>query len=191
MLYLLDTDHLSLFQRGHVTLKSRLSQFPPLQVVTTDVSYEEQMRGRLAQIKAACNELEIIQAYDWLRATVSVLKDFSLLAYDAKASGAYETLRQQKLRIGTQQPVAQGSFQPTFGGTVGGSPVVQFTTIDVGVDLDLTPRVLMNRDIAMNVNVKIKSEVPSSETLAIEEAKFTRWSSLRIAPRKIAPSITL
>ncbi|MGH9427266.1 MAG: cohesin domain-containing protein, partial [Terriglobia bacterium] len=65
----------------------------------------------------------------------------------------------------TQQPVAQGSFQPTFGGTVGGSPVVQFTTIDVGVDLDLTPRVLMNRDIAMNVNVKIKS-INGFETLS-------------------------
>jgi general secretion pathway protein D len=34
---------------------------------------------------------------------------------------------------------------------------VQFTTIDVGVDLDFTPRVLMNRDVAMNVIVKVKS----------------------------------
>jgi len=82
------------------------------------------------------------------RANARVLQNPSLRASDGKVA---------KLRIGTQQPVAQGSFQPTFGGTVGGSPVVQFTTIDVGVDLDLTPRVLMNRDIAMNVNVKIKS----------------------------------
>jgi general secretion pathway protein D len=34
---------------------------------------------------------------------------------------------------------------------------VQFTTIDVGVDLDFTPRVLMNRDVAMNVVVKVKA----------------------------------
>jgi len=90
------------------------------------------------------------------RNNARVLQNPSLRASDGKVA---------KLRIGTQQPVAQGSFQPTFGGTVGGSPVVQFTTIDVGVDLDLTPRVLMNRDIAMNVNVKIKS-INGFETLS-------------------------
>ena len=77
-----------------------------------------------------------------------VLQNPSLRASDGKLA---------KLRIGRQQPVAQGSFQPTFGGSVGGSPVVQFSTIDVGVNLDLTPRVMMNRDIAMNVKVEIKS----------------------------------
>ena len=82
------------------------------------------------------------------RTNAKVLQNPSLRASDGKVA---------KLRIGTQQPVAQGSFQPTFGGTVGGSPVVQFTTIDVGVDLDFTPRVLMNRDVAMNVVVKVKS----------------------------------
>lgn len=82
------------------------------------------------------------------RTNARVLQNPSLRASDGKVA---------KLRIGTQQPVAQGSFQPTFGGTVGGSPVVQFTTIDVGVDLDFTPRVLMNRDVAMNVVVKVKS----------------------------------
>src|SRR5262245_6642447 len=82
------------------------------------------------------------------RSNARVLQNPSLRASDGKVA---------KLRIGTQQPVAQGSFQPTFGGTVGGSPVVQFTTIDVGVDLDFTPRVLMNRDVAMNVIVKVKS----------------------------------
>ena len=82
------------------------------------------------------------------RTNARVLQNPSLRASDGKVA---------KLRIGTQQPVAQGSFQPTFGGTVGGSPVVQFTTIDVGVDLDFTPRVLMNRDVAMNVIVKVKA----------------------------------
>src|SRR5262245_4899210 len=82
------------------------------------------------------------------RSNARILQNPSLRASDGKKAS---------LRIGTQQPVAQGSFQPTFGGTVGGSPVVQFTTIDVGVDLDFTPRVLLNRDVAMNVVVKVKS----------------------------------
>lgn len=90
------------------------------------------------------------------RTNARILQNPSLRASDGKIA---------KLRIGTQQPVAQGSFQPTFGGTVGGSPVVQFTTIDVGVNLDLTPRVLMNRDIAMNIKVAIKS-INGFETLS-------------------------
>jgi general secretion pathway protein D len=90
------------------------------------------------------------------RTNARILQNPSLRASDGKIA---------KLRIGTQQPVAQGSFQPTFGGAVGGSPVVQFTTIDVGVNLDLTPRVMMNRDIAMNVKVAIKS-INGFETLS-------------------------
>ena len=85
-----------------------------------------------------------------------ILQNPTLRASDGKVA---------KLRIGTQQPVAQGSFQPVFGGTVGGTPVVQFTTINVGVDLDLTPRVMMNRDIAMNVHVTIKT-ITGFETLS-------------------------
>ena len=68
-------------------------------------------------------------SFDYSRSNAKVLQNPSLRASDGKIA---------KLRIGTQQPVAQGSFQPTFGGTIGGSPVVQFTTINVGVDLDIT-----------------------------------------------------
>jgi tRNA(fMet)-specific endonuclease VapC len=102
MLYVFDTDHLSLFQRGHPRVKWHMSQPSRIQIHTTDVSYEEQMRGRLAQIRAAKTETETIQAYEWLRSTVAILRDFTLLAYDARASRIYESLLQQKLRIGTQ-----------------------------------------------------------------------------------------
>jgi len=82
------------------------------------------------------------------RSNARVLQNPTLRASDGKLA---------KLRVGTQQPVAQGSFQPTFGGSVGGSPVVQFSVLDVGVNVDMTPRVLLNRDVAMNVKVAIKS----------------------------------
>src|SRR5262249_9807637 len=77
-----------------------------------------------------------------------VLQNPSLRAADGKPA---------KLRIGTKQPVAQGSFQPTFAGNVGGTPVVNFQTIDVGVNLDMTPHVMMNRDIAMTVKVAVNA----------------------------------
>src|SRR5205085_174944 len=44
------------------------------------------------------------------------------------------------IRIGSQIPIASGSFQPAFVGATG-TPVVNFQFVDVGVNLDITPRV--------------------------------------------------
>ena len=50
---ILDTDHMSLLQRGNTEgerIRLRLRALPPDDIATTIVSYEEQMRGWLAQI---------------------------------------------------------------------------------------------------------------------------------------------
>ncbi|MBI4472659.1 MAG: hypothetical protein HY646_08330 [Acidobacteria bacterium] len=61
-----------------------------------------------------------------------------------------------QLRIGSRVPVPSGSFQPAFVGATG-TPVVQFQYLDIGVNLDITPRVLLNRDIAMTVSVVVSA----------------------------------
>jgi general secretion pathway protein D len=62
------------------------------------------------------------------------------------------------LKIGERQPTATGSFQPGIGG-VGINPLVntQFTYIDVGVNLDLTPQVHENDEVSMHVELDISS----------------------------------
>lgn len=62
------------------------------------------------------------------------------------------------LKIGDKQPTATGSFQPGIGG-VGINPLVntQFTFIDVGVNVDITPRVHENNEISMHVELEISS----------------------------------
>ena len=62
------------------------------------------------------------------------------------------------LKIGDRQPTATGSFQPGIGG-VGINPLVntQFTFIDVGVNVDLTPKVHDNNEISMHVELEISS----------------------------------
>jgi general secretion pathway protein D len=82
------------------------------------------------------------------RTNAKVLQNPSLRSSDGKKAS---------LRVGTKQPVAQGSFQPTFAGNIGGTPVVNFTYIDVGVNLDLTPRVLLNREIAITTKVEVNA----------------------------------
>ncbi len=72
-----------------------------------------------------------------------------------------------KLNVGDRVPVATGSFQAGVGvGTTGGAaaagivnPLVntQFQYIDVGVNVDITPRIHLNREISMKVSVEVSS----------------------------------
>ncbi len=54
------------------------------------------------------------------------------------------------LKIGEREPTATGSFQPGIGG-VGINPLVntQFNFIDVGVNVDMTPKVHDNGDVSL------------------------------------------
>ena len=62
------------------------------------------------------------------------------------------------LKIGDRVPVATGSFQPGIGG-VGINPLVntQFTYLDVGVNIDVTPRVHANGDVTLKIAMDISS----------------------------------
>jgi predicted nucleic acid-binding protein len=52
-LWVLDTDSLSLFQRGHPALLPRIQALPGTQIAISIVSVQEMPQGRLAQIRRA------------------------------------------------------------------------------------------------------------------------------------------
>ena len=58
---LLDTDHVSLHERGHLPLRARLVSVPPEEVAVSVVTVEEMLRGRLA-ILARRSEGEAYEA---------------------------------------------------------------------------------------------------------------------------------
>lgn len=62
------------------------------------------------------------------------------------------------LKIGQKQPIATGSFQPGVAG-VGINPLVntQFTYQDVGVNVEITPRVHENGDVTMHIDLDIST----------------------------------
>jgi general secretion pathway protein D len=62
------------------------------------------------------------------------------------------------LKIGDRVPVATGSFQPGIGG-VGINPLVntQFQYLDVGVNIDITPKVHAGREVTLKVMLDISS----------------------------------
>jgi tRNA(fMet)-specific endonuclease VapC len=53
-LYILDTDHLSLYGRSHPALIAKLLT-SQAQLTTTAINVEEQLRGRLAQVSESKN----------------------------------------------------------------------------------------------------------------------------------------
>ena len=62
------------------------------------------------------------------------------------------------LKIGDRQPTATGSFSSgTSTASVSALVNTQFTYIDVGVNVDITPRVHDNGDVSMHVELEISS----------------------------------
>jgi tRNA(fMet)-specific endonuclease VapC len=101
-LYVLDSDHLSLHQRGHEPIRKRLLTIPSDQVAITIISAEELMRGRLAQVRKAAKPEYRVEAYQWLSKTIDFLCGFTVLKFDAVAETHYQALRYSKIKIGTQ-----------------------------------------------------------------------------------------
>lgn len=62
------------------------------------------------------------------------------------------------LKIGERVPVATGSFQPGIGG-VGINPLVntQFNYIDVGVNIDVTPRIHADGEVSLKLVIDVSS----------------------------------
>lgn len=101
MLYLLDTDHVSALQGGGEAgsrLVVRLSRVAPDDYGTSIVTFEEQMRGRLAQVAAA----QSAASYAALNGTLRFYSRLAIWQYTQDAVQRVQTLRQLKLRVGSQ-----------------------------------------------------------------------------------------
>jgi general secretion pathway protein D len=92
-----------------------------------------------------------------------------------------------KLRIGSRVPIATGSFQAGVGvGTTAVNPLVntQFTYLDVGVNIDITPHVHPNHEVSMKVAIEV-SQVTGQQAIGgiqqpiIGQQKFDQDIRLR------------
>jgi tRNA(fMet)-specific endonuclease VapC len=103
MLWILDTDHISLFQRGNpiVTRKIQATARPNLAVAI--VSDEEQIRGWLKIVSWSASEFEQLTfGYGKLNETLDFYRSKTVLDFNTAAVGQFQTLLQQKIRTGTQ-----------------------------------------------------------------------------------------
>lgn len=103
--YVLDTDHLSLYQRAHPLVSARIFQIRQQsldRLTTTVVSMEEQYAGRLAQIRKAATPQNLISAYTKLKLTSVLFSELNVLEYTLEADHYFRSFRQAGIRIGTQ-----------------------------------------------------------------------------------------
>src|ERR1700726_2120753 len=77
-----------------------------------------------------------------------------------------------KLRVGDKIPVATGSFQAGVGvGATGVNPLVntQFQYLEVGVNVDITPRVHPNHEVSLKVIIEVSSQTGISTIGGIQQ----------------------
>jgi general secretion pathway protein D len=82
-----------------------------------------------------------------------------------------------KLRIGSRVPYATGSFLPGTGGGTSGFNLLastQFQYQDVGVNLDLSPRLLPSGEVALHAIVEISDVGPSVNLGGLSQPTFTQ-----------------
>ena len=103
-MYILDTDHLSLVQRrgqeGQRIL-NRLAVIDVEEIFVTIVTYEEQVRGRLAIVSKAKNTKEQVRAYRWLTKLLEDYRSIQVFPFDTDSVETYQQLRKAHPRLGS------------------------------------------------------------------------------------------
>lgn len=102
--YVLDTDHLSLLQQRDPQVRQRVAAILPTAIAITVITAEEQLRGWLDAIRrhSSAGSPKQFWAYQGLRDLLLFFPQVTLLPFDQAAAAMLERLRQQRIRIGTQ-----------------------------------------------------------------------------------------
>jgi tRNA(fMet)-specific endonuclease VapC len=103
-MYILDTDHLSVIDRGGEQAKGllqRLASIDPTQVATSIISYEEQMRGWLSYIAKAQTLEKQVEAYKELKRQLNNYCIIPVVEFDDRAAQEFQRIKKLYPRLGT------------------------------------------------------------------------------------------
>src|SRR5438874_9992969 len=100
--FLLDTDHLTLYERGDPNVVARVDAQPLTAVGLSAITVEEALRGRLAVVARARDGGARVRWYGQLLGTVRLLAEFVLVPFDQASENEFQQLLGQRPRVGTQ-----------------------------------------------------------------------------------------
>jgi tRNA(fMet)-specific endonuclease VapC len=105
MMYLLDTDHFSIFQRqsgdAYLSLKSRMDSCSLTDFAVSVVTLQEQILGSYAYIKQAKRSEGVVKGYWIMSQAFRDLTIFEMLDFDEAAAKVFEQINPGQLRLGT------------------------------------------------------------------------------------------
>jgi tRNA(fMet)-specific endonuclease VapC len=101
--YLLDTDHVTLYFHGHAAMHAHLARHAATDIVVSVISVEESLRGRLAVLNRRLDSAARVQAYSTsLLRTVRFFHTLKLIEFDTACEQHFQQLLSMRLRVGTQ-----------------------------------------------------------------------------------------
>jgi tRNA(fMet)-specific endonuclease VapC len=104
-MFVLDTDHFSILQRqtqpGYGRLGQRMSQQPRTAFYVSIISFHEQALGANAYINQGRTAQRVVRGYQLFEQILVDLAAAQVLPFDAAAAGIFDSLRSQRVRIGT------------------------------------------------------------------------------------------
>jgi tRNA(fMet)-specific endonuclease VapC len=99
---LLDTDHVSLHERGQLSVRTRLASFSPEEVAVSVVTVEEMLRGRLAILARRAEGEARVHAYTKLLETVQFFSTVPVVPFNMACEQQFQALRAMRLRVGSR-----------------------------------------------------------------------------------------
>jgi len=99
-LYVLDTDHLSLYRYGHPEVSAHIEATPAEQLAVTIITIEEQLRAWYTQVRRARDAARLARAYQGLFEVAETSKFIRVLPFTSGAIERYLDLRSQLPRLG-------------------------------------------------------------------------------------------
>jgi len=101
-LWVLDTDHITLFENQHPVVIQRVMETDPDEITVTIITVEEQMKGWLNAIQQSSQSNRLIWGYKGLQDGLKFFQTIQVLDFDQDAYNCYIELVRQKVRIGTR-----------------------------------------------------------------------------------------
>jgi tRNA(fMet)-specific endonuclease VapC len=95
MMFVLDTDILTLLLRGHERVTAQRAQVTE-EVALTAVTRIEMLQGRFAAVLKAENGDKLLRAHERLVETEKDIREFMVLVVNGAAAAAFDRLRQDK-----------------------------------------------------------------------------------------------
>jgi tRNA(fMet)-specific endonuclease VapC len=105
MKYLLDSDHASILEwrtgAEYAVLVAQINTHADEGIGVSVVSFHEQALGANQKISQARTPEKLVRAYELMFNVIELYRSFPVIKFDTAAQGTFESLKANKIRIGT------------------------------------------------------------------------------------------